>query len=113
MRHYRLALMGFGNVGKAFVKLLLYKQEELLHRYHLYLLDHWHRDQETRHGCRSQGLGFKPCTGGRGSQLHFTIANYQETDLSSSVDVVQTCYWKTLRSIIKPGNLQSIISLLD
>ena len=35
MRHYRLALLGFGNVGKAFLKLLLYKQDELLERYHL------------------------------------------------------------------------------
>jgi homoserine dehydrogenase len=35
MRHYRLALIGFGNVGKAFVKLLLYKKEELLQRYQL------------------------------------------------------------------------------
>ena len=35
MRHYRLALLGFGNVGKAFLKLLLYKQEELLRRYRL------------------------------------------------------------------------------
>ncbi len=35
MRHYRLALLGFGNVGRAFLKLLLYKQEELLRRYQL------------------------------------------------------------------------------
>jgi len=35
MRHYRLALLGFGNVGKAFSKLLLYKQEELTNRFKL------------------------------------------------------------------------------
>ena len=35
MRHYRLALLGFGNVGRALAKLFLYKQEELLHRYQL------------------------------------------------------------------------------
>jgi len=35
MRHYRIALLGFGNVGRAFLKLLLFKQEELLHRYQL------------------------------------------------------------------------------
>ena len=32
MKHFRVALMGFGNVGKAFAKLLLYKQEELSNR---------------------------------------------------------------------------------
>jgi homoserine dehydrogenase len=35
MRHYRLALLGFGNVGRALSKLLLYKKEELLQRYRL------------------------------------------------------------------------------
>jgi homoserine dehydrogenase len=35
MRHYRLALLGFGNVGKALSKLLLNKQEELTNRFNL------------------------------------------------------------------------------
>ncbi len=33
MAHYRLALLGFGNVGQAFVQLLLRKQNELKDRY--------------------------------------------------------------------------------
>jgi len=35
MYHYKLALLGFGNVGKAFAKLLLRKQDELATRYDL------------------------------------------------------------------------------
>ncbi|MGD8455993.1 MAG: homoserine dehydrogenase [Anaerolineales bacterium] len=35
MSHYKLALLGFGNVGKAFAELLLRKQDELLARYDL------------------------------------------------------------------------------
>jgi homoserine dehydrogenase len=35
MTHYNLALLGFGNVGKAFARLLLRKQDELLARYNL------------------------------------------------------------------------------
>lgn len=35
MPHYRLALLGFGNVGQALGRLLLRKQAELQHRYNL------------------------------------------------------------------------------
>ncbi len=35
MAHYKLALLGFGNVGKALARLLLQKQDELLQRYNL------------------------------------------------------------------------------
>jgi homoserine dehydrogenase len=35
MGHYNLALVGFGNVGRAFARLLLRKQEELRARYNL------------------------------------------------------------------------------
>lgn len=35
MSHYNLALLGFGNVGRAFARLLLQKQAELLLRYNL------------------------------------------------------------------------------
>lgn len=35
MTHYRLCLVGFGNVGKAFARLLLEKQQELLEKYDL------------------------------------------------------------------------------
>lgn len=35
MSHYNLALLGFGNVGRAFARLLLRKQAELLLRYNL------------------------------------------------------------------------------
>jgi homoserine dehydrogenase len=35
MTHYRLALIGFGNVGQAFVRLLLRKRELLLQEHHL------------------------------------------------------------------------------
>lgn len=35
MPHYRLALLGFGNVGQALARLLLRKQAELQHRYNL------------------------------------------------------------------------------
>ena len=35
MSHYNLALIGFGNVGKAFARLLMEKQHELLARYNL------------------------------------------------------------------------------
>lgn len=35
MEHYRLAFLGFGNVGKALAKLLLEKQDELRQRYQL------------------------------------------------------------------------------
>jgi homoserine dehydrogenase len=35
MSHYKLALLGFGNVGKAFAELLLRKQDELAERYDL------------------------------------------------------------------------------
>lgn len=35
MKHYKLALLGFGNVGQAFVQLLMRKQEELRQRYQL------------------------------------------------------------------------------
>jgi homoserine dehydrogenase len=35
MSHYNLALLGFGNVGKAFARLLLNKREELQARYNL------------------------------------------------------------------------------
>ncbi|MCU0489874.1 MAG: hypothetical protein MUE67_13110 [Anaerolineales bacterium] len=35
MPHYKLALLGFGNVGQALARLLLRKQDELHHRYEL------------------------------------------------------------------------------
>jgi homoserine dehydrogenase len=35
MSHYRLALLGFGNVGRAFARLLLQKQDEISTRYDL------------------------------------------------------------------------------
>jgi homoserine dehydrogenase len=35
MTHYKLALLGFGNVGQALARLLLEKQDELLQRYRL------------------------------------------------------------------------------
>ncbi len=35
MKHYRFALLGFGNVGQAFVSLLARKEEEIRQRYHL------------------------------------------------------------------------------
>ena len=35
MAHYNLALIGFGNVGKAFVKLLKQKEDELAKRYNI------------------------------------------------------------------------------
>ena len=35
MAHYRLCLVGFGNVGQAFARLLLEKQTELLVKYDL------------------------------------------------------------------------------
>jgi homoserine dehydrogenase len=35
MRHYRLAFLGFGNVGKALARLFLDKEEELARRYEL------------------------------------------------------------------------------
>jgi homoserine dehydrogenase len=35
MRHYKLALLGYGNVGQAFTRLLMRKEEELRQRYQL------------------------------------------------------------------------------
>ena len=35
MSHYKLALLGFGNVGRALARLLQSKQTELLQRYNI------------------------------------------------------------------------------
>lgn len=79
MAHYRLALLGFGNVGQAFAQLLLDKQEELKSRY-----------------------GIEYSVTGIYTNRHGTAINPQGLDLVAAIRLSKACASLDSQSIIAP-----------
>jgi homoserine dehydrogenase len=87
--HYKLALLGFGNVGRALAQLLANKKEELRNRYDITFSITG--IATGRHGCMITKEGLDPTASLPQLKNGFSLNDLSDTPVSDSIDFIRKC----------------------